>query len=293
MKQGSNTALFMGIDGGGTSCRVRLADAQGNHLAEAQTGSANVYQDAAQAWRSVHEATALALQQAGLAESDRARIHVVAGLAGSEISRAADAFLSQVHGFARFDLLNDGQIACVGAHAGQAGVLLVVGTGVIGFRWTATGWHRVSGWGFPLDDIGSGAWMGQQAVRAALWQRDGLLAASGLTDAVWHYFDQEMDGLIGWAQSALSVDYGKLAPLVVDWYEQADPNAQQIVEQQRQRLGQLLDALHQRELPIVISGGLRDFVVQGLADHHRQWLRPAQGDALDGALRLAQNKGAH
>ena len=293
MKQGSNTALYMGIDGGGTSCRVRLADATGKPLAEARTGSANVYQDANQAWRSVDEATNLVLQKAGLAAADRARLHVVAGLAGSEISRAADAFLSQVSGFAQFELLNDGQIACVGAHAGQPGVLLVVGTGVIGFRWTSAGWHQVSGWGFPLDDIGSGAWLGQQAVRAALWQRDGLLAASGLTEAVWQYFNQELDGLIGWAQSALSVDYGKLAPLVVDWYEQADPNAQQIVEQQRQRLGQLLDALHQPGLPIVISGGLSDFVVQGLTAHHRQWLRPAQGDALDGALRLAQHKGAH
>lgn len=293
MKQASHTALYMGIDGGGTSCRVRLADANGQCLAEAKTGSANVYQDADQAWRSVDEATAQVLRKAGLAAADRARIHVVAGLAGSEISRAADAFLSQVQGFAHFELLNDGQIACIGAHAGEPGVLLIVGTGVIGFRWTAAGWHRVSGWGFPLDDVGSGAWLGQQAVRAALWQRDGLIAASGLTDAVWQYFDQEVDGLIGWAQSALSVDYGKLAPLVADWYEQADPNAQQIVEQQRQRLGQLLDALHQPGLPIVILGGLSDFVVRGLADHHRPWLRAAQGDALDGALRLAHNKGAH
>ncbi|MHA7880577.1 MAG: glucosamine kinase nucleotide-binding domain-containing protein [Saccharospirillum sp.] len=292
MKQESDTALYMGIDGGGTACRARLADAQGKPLADARTGSANVYQDADQAWRSVDEATDQVLQKAGLPASDRARIRVVAGLAGSEIRRAAQAFLSQVTGFAAFELLNDGQIACVGAHAGQAGVMLVVGTGVIGLRWTAAGWHQVSGWGFPLDDIGSGAWLGQQAVRSALWQRDGLIDASGLTEAVWQVFDHQRDGLIGWAQSALSVDYGKLAPLVVDWYEQADPNAQQIVEQQRQRLGALLDALHQPGLPIVISGGLSDFVVRGLAEHHRQWLRPAQGDALDGALRLAQPKGA-
>ncbi|MEF1307099.1 N-acetylglucosamine kinase, partial [Vibrio owensii] len=32
---------FVGIDGGGTSCRARIKDAQGNFVGEAKSGSAN------------------------------------------------------------------------------------------------------------------------------------------------------------------------------------------------------------------------------------------------------------
>lgn len=285
--------LFMGIDGGGTSCRARLAGANGRILAEARTGSANIYQCAQTSWASIDEATAQVLKAAGLAPSDRARIEVVAGLAGSEIDSARETFLARPHGFADLHLLNDGQIACVGAHAGEDGTLLVVGTGVIGIGFSQGEWRRVSGWGFPLDDRGSGAWLGQQAVRHALWQYDGLIEASGLTRSVWEQFPESISGLIGWAQSARSVDYGKLAPLVVDWYEKADPHAIHIVERQAHILDGLLDALQQPPQPLVVLGGLSGFVSKLLAERHRSRLRTARGDALDGALRLAQNRSPH
>ena len=279
--------LFMGIDGGGTSCRVRLADAEGRILANARAGSANVYQSAEVSWASIDQATEDALSQAGLPGEARGRIEVVAGLAGSEIDSAANRFLARPHGFSRFHLLNDGQIACVGAHAGEDGAMLVVGTGIIGIAHHENEWRRVSGWGFPLDDRGSGAWLGQQAVRYALWQNDGLVSPSGMTEAVWEQYSGSMGGLIGWAQEAKSVDYGKLAPLVVDWYEKSDPHAVRIVERQMEVINALLDALQQPPQPLVVLGGLGPFVSARLAERHQAQLRPSQGDALDGALRLA------
>ncbi len=279
--------LFMGIDGGGTSCRVRLADAEGRILANARAGSANVYQSAEVSWASIDQATEDALSQAGLPGEARGRIEVVAGLAGSEIDSAATRFLARPHGFSRFHLLNDGQIACVGAHAGEDGAMLVVGTGIIGIAHHENEWRRVSGWGFPLDDRGSGAWIGQQAVRYALWQNDGLVSPSGMTEAVWEQYSGSMGGLIGWAQEAKSVDYGKLAPLVVDWYEKSDPHAVRIVERQMKVINDLLDALQQPPQPLVVLGGLGPFVSARLAERHQAQLRPSQGDALDGALRLA------
>lgn len=283
-------ALYLGIDGGGTACRVRLADADGRVLAEARNGSANVFQSAEVSWQSIDQATEAVLAEAGLEPADRARLAVVAGLAGSEFDSAASRFLERPHGFRRFELLNDGQIACVGAHGGEDGTLLVVGTGIIGFSYRHGQWRRVSGWGFPLDDAGSGAWLGLEAVRRALWQRDGLVAASGLTEAVWARFGGSDSELIGWAQQARSVDYGRLAPLVVDGYEQADPHAERIVARQSQVLDELLDTLQDPPQPLVVQGGLAPFVSRHLAERHRDRLREPRGDALDGALRLARNR---
>ncbi len=36
------TEFFCGVDGGGTSCRARIVDANGQFLGEAKTGSANI-----------------------------------------------------------------------------------------------------------------------------------------------------------------------------------------------------------------------------------------------------------
>lgn len=280
--------FYMGIDGGGTACRVRLTDAGGRVLAQARSGSANVFQSAEVSWQSIDAATAEVLAEAGLPAQTRQQLVVAAGLAGSEFASAAEQFLQREHGFAHFDLYNDGQIACVGAHGGADGSLLIVGTGIIGFNYSAAGWRRVSGWGFPLDDAASGAWLGLQAVRRALAQRDGLASASPLTAAVWAQFDNSASALIGWAQKARSVDYGQLAPLVVRCFEQQDVHAQAIVSEQTQVLDQLLDALQQPPQPLVVQGGLADFVSAQLAPRHRQRLRAPQGDALDGALRLAR-----
>lgn len=290
MTTATSSPLFMGIDGGGTSCRVRLADGDGQVLAEASAGSANVYQSVETSWASVDQATASVLQASGLQPADRKRLVVVAGLAGSEIESAAAAFMARPHGFDRFQLLNDGQIACVGAHDGDDGALLVVGTGVIGVSFQQGQWRQVSGWGFPLDDGGSGAWLGMQAVRHALWQRDGLIEGTELTRAIWALHHDSASGLIGWAQKARSVDYGKLAPLVMNWYDQADPIARQIVSDQLDILNRLLDALSPTPQPLVVMGGLAARVSPLLAERHRLQLRTAQGDALDGALRSAQTR---
>lgn len=280
--------LYMGIDGGGTACRVRLAEASGRVLAEARAGSANVFQSADTSWQSIDAATAAALAKAGLPAEARRHLVVAAGLAGSEFESAAERFMQREHGFARFDLYNDGQIACVGAHDGDDGTLLIVGTGIIGFNYRGGHWRRVSGWGFPLDDAASGAWLGLQAVRRALAQRDGLSDASELTEAVWAEFDGSASGLIGWAQKARSVDYGRLAPIVVRCYQQDDHHATAIVAHQTRVLDELLDALQQPPQPLAVQGGLAEFVCPHLAERHRDLLRPARGDALDGALRLAR-----
>lgn len=46
---------LVGIDGGGTSCRARIKDSQGNFLGEAKSGSANIMLGAEIAMASILE----------------------------------------------------------------------------------------------------------------------------------------------------------------------------------------------------------------------------------------------
>ena len=49
--------LYLGIDGGGTKCRVRLENAQGTLLAEAVSGAANIATSVEVAQQSIIDAS--------------------------------------------------------------------------------------------------------------------------------------------------------------------------------------------------------------------------------------------
>lgn len=58
--------LLVGIDGGGTSCRARIRDNQGQLLGEGKSGSANILLGVEVAMSAIIEAITIAAQQAGL-----------------------------------------------------------------------------------------------------------------------------------------------------------------------------------------------------------------------------------
>ena len=76
-------------------------------------------------------------------------------------------------------LASDAVTALAGAFGINGGVVVAVGTGVVGlgtdFRDT---WRRVDGWGHLLGDDGGGAWIGERGLRAALKAHDGRSGGS-------------------------------------------------------------------------------------------------------------------
>ena len=280
----------IGIDGGGTSCRARIIDFAGNLLGEGKAGSANVFQNHQTAWHSVQQAIAAANAQAQLSNQQLAESHIVAGLAGAEIKPCAEKFLSLVEQYRHFTLLTDAQIACLGAHGGGDGAIFIIGTGAIGLAYKQDEWQQVGGWGFPLDDMGSGAWLGQQAIRIAINQRDGIIEDSVLADSVWQRFDQESEQLIAWSQQASSGHYGEFAPLVIDAFHQHDPHAISIAKQQIDLLSRQIAVLLKNQLPLSLMGGLASWVTSQLPTELQQKLTISKGDALTGALQFAQRR---
>ncbi|MBR1251749.1 N-acetylglucosamine kinase, partial [Bradyrhizobium sp. AUGA SZCCT0169] len=72
--------MYLGIDGGGTRCRARIEDENGNVLGLATSGPATTRIGFEKAWRSIMEATEAAAAQAGLTGEDFARMHAGIGL---------------------------------------------------------------------------------------------------------------------------------------------------------------------------------------------------------------------
>jgi len=282
-------ALLIGVDGGGTRCRVRLATASGARLGEATGGPANIRFGLEQSFAAVLEATNQCLAQAGLGPGDCSRIVACLALAGASEPTDLSAAQAQAHPFGRAMVTTDAHAACVGAHGGRDGGVIVIGTGSVGWAELKGRHYRIGGWGLPVSDEGSGAWLGCEALRRALWAHDGRIAWTGLVTALFQQFQSDPHAIVRFAARARPRDFAALAPLVVEHAARND-----VVGVELMRLaGAHIDALRGR---LVTLGVDRLALVGGLAPHIEPWLAsatrrrlvPAAGDALEGALQLAR-----
>src|SRR5690349_2958564 len=128
----ARTALLLGVDGGGTGCRARLTDADGLVLGEGTGGPANIRFGIKESFAAVLHATDDCLEQAGMSLQDA---EIVACLALAGASEPANLAAARTYNlpFAHTLLTTDAHAACIGAHAGKNGGIIVVGTGSVGW----------------------------------------------------------------------------------------------------------------------------------------------------------------
>lgn len=281
-------ALFMGIDGGGSTCRARLRDASGALLAEAMGGSANVYLDQAGALAAIKDTIARALANAGLSDADRSRTSLGLGLAGVSSPAIAAEVAAALDGFAAVRVSNDAVTACLGAHGGADGGLVIAGTGSAGVALVGGREIVIGGRGFILGDDGSGARIGHASWRRALRAHDGLEPHTGFTRALMARFGDDPAAMVRWGLTARSADYGAEAPACFDAAAAGDAVALSIVTEAAASLAELVEALRRlgAERITMVGGGataIGPYLPQGIAESLSQPL----GDARDGAILLA------
>lgn len=280
---------LVGVDGGGSGTRALVQRAGGEVIATAAAGPSALGQGIVQAWDHVQAAIRAAFEVAGIAVPAWSRCVLAAGLSGVSHVPWRDAFLLRNPGFAALHVDSDAFTLLLGAHGGAPGAILIAGTGSIAEALHADGTRAtVGGWGFRVDDEGSGGWLGLQAVRHGLAAFDGRANPGALARRVWMHCGDERETLQAWCARAGQFEFGQLARAVFDC-EQSDPVAASLLQQATAALEDLALAIDPRgRLPLAIGGSIG----QRLAPRMRAFVRgrivPARGDALAGALTLAQ-----
>ncbi|ESQ87483.1 ATPase [Asticcacaulis sp. AC460] len=288
MNQSSAFQIFAGVDGGGTKCRVRLRDAQGALIGEAEGGSGNIRLGLDLVWNNILSALDTALGKAGRNRSVFPKMSLGLGLAG--ISDAGDAARTIAAGpdFGRCDASSDAHTAVLGAFSGRDGGILISGTGSAGYAWVGGKAIQVGGWGFELGDEGSAADLGRNALRAALHAHDGLGPVTEFTRAVIAHFGAPAD-IVHFVTDARPRDYGQLSPMIMTFADAGDSVAVTLVEDQARFMGRYIGRLHE-------LGAAKVCLVGGMAPVLQPWLSPAarsvlaepEHDALEGAILMAQ-----
>ena len=289
----SPAQLYIGIDGGGTSCRARIEDAAGNTLGQGTAGPATTRIGVDRSMQAVCAASEAAAIDARVMPSALRHLIAGVGLAGIDRKGACEALMNMTHPFQDVVFASDANVACLGAHRGRDGGIVVLGTGSIGFA-TAKGRElRIGGYGFPISDEGSGADLGLQAVRLALRAHDGRISPSPFLLEVIEKLGSDPVALVAWAEQATATDFASLAPVALSYAEAGDPFAEEIVAEGARQAAVLIRSLVEFGAPrISLLGGLASRMVQWLSPEVAHFLSPPEADAVAGALLLARRKGS-
>jgi glucosamine kinase len=282
---------LIGVDGGGTGTRVRIArhTADGAvELAQGTSGPSGLGLGLARAWAAVQDAVAQAFATAGSAQPPLDRMAIGLGLAGVHTPQWARAFRDADPGYAALVLETDAFTTLLGAHGGAPGAIVAIGTGSVGEVLLPDGTRReVGGWGFPAGDEASGGWIGLAAINHIEQVLDGRRPGSAFADAVIHACGGGRAAIQVWLGQATQTTYAALAPLVLE--HAGDPAARAILTRAGAEAAAIARALDPDErLPLALCGGLgaalRDWLPPALAARARAPL----GDSACGALRMIE-----
>lgn len=279
--------IVVSVDLGKTRCRVRTSSPSGDIAYADGDGAPGLaaiggVADAAQA---------ILRLLPDMAASDGAAIGVGAAgaLAAPEESAALAERLHAATG-GHVAVASDVVTAHAGALAGEAGVLLIAGTGATAFGVSASDSRLVDGWGPELGDLGGGSWVGRSALRAALRAESGLGPRSALTSAL----HAETISPVRWlaADGSTARRLASLVPLVLHHAGQGDPVASAIIDEAVSLLTASASAASDTASVVALHGGLtHDHRFHALLQDslHRAGLTvvASRGDALDGGRRIA------
>src|SRR3989304_5963934 len=169
--------FVVGVDGGGTKTVALVGTVRGRVLGRSESGSSNYHNvGPIAASKAISRAVIEAQRQAGLV-GRKAEIAVVALAAVDSVKdrMAAERFVRAAKIARKSIVVHDSLGALYAATRGSPGIVIISGTGCVAAGINKAGKHcRASGWGYIVDDEGSGYDIGREN-----FQKDVLLRYGG------------------------------------------------------------------------------------------------------------------
>lgn len=186
------TEWIFGIDGGGTSSRIRIERIDGSLLYRAEGGGCNPQAS------SMEAASSLIIDLLTKARVD-AKLHLEACRAGfigcAGVDRGDErAAMTRLVSIAIgpptiLSSGSDAEAALAGAMGSPEGYILIAGTGSIALARSGDGHScRAGGWGHWLGDEGSAFWLAFEAIKRGIRGHEGRAEATSLYQASLDFF---------------------------------------------------------------------------------------------------------
>jgi len=279
---------IIGVDGGGTGCRVAVASGAGQVLGQANGGAANIATNLEAARANILAAISQAFDNAGITQKEIASATAVLGLAGANLGDSRAQLLATLP-FAKSDIISDAETTLVGAIGEADGIIGALGTGSVYGRRENGIFTQLGGWGFQLGDDGSGARLGRDMLHKAILAYDHIVPHSPLTQEIIEEFQGSPRSLIEQARGFTPRDFGQFAPRIVAAAKAGDANAEAIMAQHTEIVCRSLDAIgFDPAKAFSMLGGLGPVFLARLPAPYLAAAQTPIGNALDGAVTLAR-----
>ena len=237
---------YCGWDGGGTKTEVCITNEKGSILAERIFGPLNPNgTDIGKVRETVREAVELMCAQPGSLEACGGLVIGVAGMSSLNTAAVLKEALRAAGWNGRYCMMGDHEIALAGAIEGY-GAILIAGTGAVCYGRDPDGkCFRIGGYGYLIDDVGSGYAIGRDILSAVVRAADGREDATLLMHLVADRLGTEkgdMQALVTWlyAPETGKKEIAALASLLPEALDAGDAAAGRIAEKAAEELAELV-----------------------------------------------------
>ncbi len=273
---------FVGIDAGGTKTEVRVISVHRLTVDRVRLSGFNYQSGDLKDFAKEVRNTLERIKKEHRLEK---YAYMVAGVAGVFLPYEKEKVamvLEELTGI-KTKVMSDMEILLYGTWEGEPGMVLIAGTGSIAAALLKDGKViRKGGYGYIIGDIGSGAWFGLNAIRAALNSYEGLGPRTILQEEVFRFFGagspRELIGKF-YAEKDKPGLLGKLFPVVLDSYFKGDTVAEKILEEGIDGLVKMLEVIREETdvIPrVLLSGGLFKN-----SSFHRMFIKRLKGYSVE------------
>ncbi len=289
---------YLAIDGGGTKTALVLADAEGKLLRSHRAPACNPVDIGIERAREILR-EAIAAVCAGIPYG---QITLFAGIAGGTSAGMKEKLFEffDTLGFCAFENDSDSRNIIAAGMGDADGIAMILGTGVCAFTQIAGVRSRVAGWGYLIDDGGSGYNLGRDALSAYFRAADGRAAPSPLTEEVECIADGDATAIMTYVYGEGKRAVASFAPAVFAAAERRDALAIAIIERNMREAAEIAEAALARfpkgeRVPLVLAGGLTSRAItlklfrEALTNPDAFDLKVLDREPVMGALELAMS----
>ncbi|WNR45722.1 N-acetylglucosamine kinase [Paenibacillus roseipurpureus] len=297
----------VGLDGGGTKTAVTIVDESGNVVHSFTSGAINYNgQDEASVGASLEEIfRTIASVCGGLMHCAQVCIGA-AGVSNPTVKTRLESSVRACGYEGGLLITGDQDTALCGAHNAELGIILIAGTGSICYGKNERGdTHRAGGYGYLIDDEGSGYSIGRDLLAALVRAHDGRLSETVIASMVYEQLGmtsiQQVIGFV-YDKQTNKKDIAALAPILSKACELGDKAALAIAENSAHSLLELVvpvaEKLAMQDGILAIAGSVllkNNFIqkafIEGLKGRFPAMtcITPKR-DAASGAAQMALNR---
>ena len=288
---------FLGIDGGGTKTDLALSDISGNIVRTYKTDSCNPIDIGLDEAKRILKNAIFEICK----DIPFSNVYCFAGIAGGT---TADMQKGLKDFFAEFnfrDFLNDSDNKNIIASGigDEDGMTVIMGTGVCVYTQINKIHSRIAGWGYLIDNGGSGYNLGRDALNAYFCAYDKTGPETLLSAEIEKIYPGGVQSVMGYIYDIGKKAVASFAPAVFRAFEKGDKLAEVILKRNLDEVVNLIktagESFENSRIPIVLAGGLTsqniviDYLKNALSEDKRFDIKVLDKSPVHGAVKLALN----